>query len=43
MQTCGIRNEGSDHEFVLKLSLIGIKVLNRPQIIKYTQKKKFSQ
>ena len=35
MQTCGIRNGGRGHESTLKLSLVGIKVLNHPCIIKY--------
>ena len=34
MQKCGIGNEGMDHEMVLKLSLVGMKALNHPLIIK---------
>ena len=30
MQTCGIRNGGRGHELALKLSLVGITVLNYP-------------
>ena len=36
MQTCGIRNGGRGHEMALKLSTVGIKVLNHPYIIIYT-------
>ena len=36
MQNCGIRNGGMGHEFALKLLLVGIQVLNCPNIFKYT-------
>ena len=35
MQNCGIRNGGMDHEFALKLLLVGIQVLNYLKSIKY--------
>ena len=35
MQNCVIRNGGRGHELALKLSLVGIKLLNSPLIIKY--------
>ena len=32
------RHRGKGHELALKLSLVGIKVLNHPKIIKYIMK-----